>query len=395
MVKTYLNLPKNVYLLFLSQIIGMSATSLIALTGGIIGAQLAPSPFLATLPQSSLVTGLALATIPSAILMKKIGRKQGFMLSSVIALCGCLLAAFALYQQNFFLFCLAIIIVGTNGAFVQQYRFAAVESVSSDVASKAASFVLFAGVFAGILGPEIAKHTKGILTTAEYAGSFLILALLYGCVIFLLSRITDTTIHKEKIAHTHRSIVSILTTPGFFLAALAGSLGFGVMSFIMTATPVHLHTLSHYSLDETAFVIQSHIIAMFVPSLITGVLLERLGILKVLMLGLGSFSLTILIGTHAESIPMYMLGLVLLGIGWNFLFMSSTMLIAKNFTSTEKFKAQGLHDFIVILTQLTGTFLAGRLLYGIGWVQIHLLIIPLLLFAFITYVLFHKRLVTE
>lgn len=388
-----LRLPRNIYLLSISQVIGMSATTIITLLSGLIGASIAPSLSLATLPPTTMILGVAVTTIPAALLMKKIGRKKGFLLFALAASLASLLTAFAVIHGNFYLFCLGTFLIGTNGAFVQQYRFAAIESVGKTFASKAVGLLLFAGIFAGILGPEIAKWTKDMFSLPEYAGPFLIMACLFVFSAILISFMRDLKIQKDEIRTEERSLKSIIVQPHFFVAVLAAASGYAIMTFIMTATPIFMNRMAHMSIDDTVFVIQSHVIAMFLPSLFTGILIQRFGILRILFSGLVSFCLTIFIAINANSMLTYWLALVLLGVGWNFLYISSTVLLAQSHSHLERFKAQGVNDFVVVTCQMATSLLAGSVLFSKGWVTLNLLTLPLILLVGIIFVLNRKLLI--
>ncbi len=368
----------------------MSATTIVTLLGGLIGAQIAPSPTLVTLPATTMIVGVALSTIPAALLMKRIGRKNGFLLSAVVAAFSSLLLAFAVFHHNFYLFCFGTFLLGTNGAFVQQYRFAAIESVKKEMASKVVGYVLLAGIIAGIIGPEIAKRTKDIFSMPEFTGPFIIMAILFFVSAIFLSCLKNTQIHEDEISKTERPLGKIIQQPHFFIAVLAAVIGFGVMTFIMTATPIHLHTISHYSIDTTVLIIQSHIIAMFLPSLFTGILIQRFGVFRILLTGLASFILTVLFSITAHAIFPYWLALVLLGIGWNFLYISSTVLLSQSYSHVERFKAQGVNDFIVVGSQMLASFFAGSLLFSRGWINLNLLALPFIAIALTFFLLYRK-----
>jgi MFS family permease len=391
-MESFLKLPRNVYLLAISQIFGMSATSLIFLIGGLIGVDIAPSPKLATLPVTLMIVGLALMTIPAVMLMKKIGRKKGFILSTLLAALASLVAAYAMSISNFYLFCLATFLIGTNGAFMQQYRFAALESVPSQLASKAVSLVLFAGVISGFLGPEIAKITQNLFSSQGYIAAFITLSLIFIASSLLLSLTKNSTIHDEKTTDKERPLQHIVTQPTFLLSALSACVGFGVMLFIMTATPLYMHKMSHFGLNETVMVIQSHIIAMFLPSLFTGLLIARFGIFRIITAGLICFLTTVTLAVNGHGLLPYWVALILLGIGWNFLFISSTLLLSRSYTHTERFKAQGTNDFVIVLTQMLVSLSAGSLLFSVGWVNLNLLTLPLIIVTFAVFLLYRKRL---
>lgn len=391
-MNAFFHLPRNVFLLALSQVIAGSALALVALTGGLIGVEIAPSSTLATIPVTLLSVGLVLATFPAVILMKKIGRKKGFMLSSLVASAASLLAAFAVSQENFYLFCFSTLILGINTAFVQQYRFAALESVSKNLASKAISVVLFAGVISGFLGPQIVSWSKNVVPQEIYAGAFIVLSGLFILATILLSFTKNTTPPTEEIHQKERQLAEIIKQPTFRLAVLAGAVGFGVMILIMTATPIHMHKMSGFDLDETVFVIQSHIVAMFLPSLFTGILIARFGIFKILMAGLTALSITIILSITSNTLLSNWIALMLLGLGWNFLFLSYTLLLSQSYHHSERFKAQGTSDFVIVVSQMFASFFAGSLLFTAGWTNINLLTIPLIAGTFIVFITYRKYL---
>ena len=391
MEASFFRLPRNVYLLSICQVIGMSAASIVFLTGGLIGSEIAPSANLATLPSTMMFGGVAVATIPAVLLMKRIGRKKGFLLSTGAAALSMLLATYALTKSDFNLFCIAVFLLGTNGAFLQQYRFAALESVPKHAMSKAVSFILLAGVISGFTGPEIVKHTKDLYALPHYAGAFLLYSFIFCLAAIILLFFKDVIIKEEIKREKDRSLSQIVFQPGYMLAVLGGALGFGMMVCIMTATPIFLHKMSHFSLNDTAFILQSHVMAMFLPSLFTGSLITRFGPLKVITAGLFSFFMAVMLGVSFTSMIAYWGALVFLGIGWNFLFTTSTVLLPHTYRVSERFKAQGINDFAIVLTQMSASFFAGSLLFNSGWVNLNLLMIPGILAALVIFILGRKK----
>jgi MFS family permease len=373
---------RNILLLFIGQTIGSSGLSMMALVGGIIGALLAPTPALATLPATVQVFGLALTTIPASLLMRRVGRRFGFVLSAAGAVLASLLAAYAVQQGSFALFCAASFLTGGSGAFMQQYRFAATESVAPAFAGRAVSFVLVGGILAGFLGPEIAKRARDLLG-AEYVGAFVVLAALYGGLALLLLLLKDSVVAEQASGGEERPLAAIIAQPVYRVALLAGVVGYGIMTFTMTATPLHLHTMHHYSIEETAWVIQSHVIAMFLPSLFTGFLVDRIGVLRMLLLGLLAMGLNVVLGVFGSELIHYWAELVLLGVGWNFLFVGGTVLLAQSYRPAERFKAQATNDFIIFGVQAAASLSAGVVVFSSGWVLLNLVSIPFLLLVLV------------
>jgi MFS family permease len=328
-------------------VVGTSAIAIFLLVGGLIGSKIAPTPALATLPIALMTVGVATFTIPAALIMRKFGRRAGFSGAAFLASGAALLALLAVTQANFYLFCLAAILIGANGAFGQQYRFAAIESVDAPNAGKAVSFVLMGGILAGYLGPEIARRTRDWLGTAEYSGTFLILALMYtglAFVLLLLKDIKPVTVSDHSLERPFRQT---FTQPIYLVALLSGAVAYGVMTLIMTATPVHLHLTHNYSFDQTTLIIQSHIIAMFLPSLFTGFILARFGVLRVMAAGVMVMTGCVFLAMAGYDFSHFWGALVLLGLGWNLLFVGATVLLTRSYHPSERFKAQAANDFTI------------------------------------------------
>jgi predicted MFS family arabinose efflux permease len=222
---------------------------------------------------SLMVVGVALATIPAALLMRRIGRRKGYMIGAAIGIVSALLAAYAISLSSFALFCAATLVLGANGAFVQQYRFGAAESVPAERSGQAVSFVLLGGIVAGYLGPEIAQRTENLLPAGPFSGTFVILAGVLAVALALLFFLDEIVPRTEAVSEPERPLRRVISQPVYLTAVIAAVVAYGVMSFIMTATPVEMHTMHGFSLQDTAWVIQSHIIAMYLPSLFTGFLL--------------------------------------------------------------------------------------------------------------------------
>ncbi len=356
----------------------MSGAPILILTGGIIGTELAPYPSWATLPIASMVTGLALFTMPASFLMKKIGRRFGFMVGVGIAALASLVAAYAIMIHSFVLFCGAALFIGGNIAFVQQYRFAAAESVESSHTAKAISFVLLGGIAGGYLGPELAKHTRNWLDYGEYTGSFVSLTGLYLFTVFLLFFLHDMQTEESVATGEERTLTTIIKQPLYYTAVLAGVISYGIMSLLMTATPINMHILCGFSLEDTAWVIQSHVIAMYFPSLFTGYLVNRFGLFKVMIAGVAILVVCLGVGLFAAELLHYWLALVLLGVGWNFLFVGGTILLTQTYRSQERFKAQAVNDFTIFGIQAISSLSAGTLIYFGGWELLNYLSMPLL-----------------
>jgi MFS family permease len=371
---------KNIYLLAVAYALNFCGPPIVLLVGGIVGAQLAPTQALATLPISMMVIGQAVMTIPAALIMRRIGRRPGFIGSAILGALASLLAAYALYLGNFWLFSLAILGIGANSAFGQQYRFAASESVNTAQVGRAVSLVLVGGVVAGFLGPELGKQGRDWLDWGAYTGSFIVLAGLYLSGSVLLTFFHETAPGNLDFLETSqpRPLRAVILQPLFLTAVFASAAAYGVMSHVMTATPLQMHSLAGHSLDHTTLVIQSHIIAMFLPSLITGHLIERFGVKRILLSGALLLLAATISGAISQEVFHYWWALVLLGVGWNFLFVGGTTLLTYTYRPDERFKAQAVNDFTVFGIQAIASLTAGTMLFASGWLTLNLLMVPVL-----------------
>lgn len=381
---------RNLLILTLSQSLGFCAAPLIIFAGGVTGTMLAPSPAWATLPIAAMVVGVALATVPAALVMKKIGRRWGFIAASLLAAMASLAAAHAIGAKSFSLFCGAILLIGANLAFIQQYRFAAAESVDVQHVSKAISFVLLGGIAAGFLGPELAKRTKNLLDLGDYAGSFASLAILYLLVAGLLFFLREPRSPSETATGRGRPLREVITQPGYLIAVLGGMVAYGVMSFIMTATPISMHVIDGHSLDTTAGVIQSHVVAMYLPALFTGALIARWGAARVMVMGLCATVACVLFALSGHQSWIYWIALVLLGVGWNFQFLGATVMLTANYRPEERFKAQAVNDFVIFGTQALMSLSAGAVIHRANWEILNLITLPFLILVLLT-MLFLRR----
>lgn len=368
----------NVFILSLAMVFANSAPPVVTMVAGIISTSLAPHPFLATFPATAMVVGIGLSAVPAALLMERIGRKSGFLTAFFVATIAIFAAAYALRINSFFLFSAALFFIGANMAFVSQFRFAAAESVSSSTVGKAISYVLFGGIFAAFLGPEVAKQAEDLLPGTPFAGSFVCLGGLYLIGLFVLSFYQNTGKPTAAGPDTRRPLADILKQPGAVLSIAAGVVSYAVMVTIMMATPIQMHIMDGYSVRWVTLIIQGHLLGMFVPSLFTGTLIQRFGIVNIMWAGILCLLISIFSNIAGHAIVNYAVGLVLLGVGWNFLFISGTTLLTRHYTFAERFKTQAANDFIIYSIMAVGSLSAGALIHSLGWVTLNLIMLPLL-----------------
>jgi len=381
---------RNLIILFLCQLISSTGAIVIITLGGIIGSGLADNPALATLPVSLMVVVTALTTIPASMLMRAIGRKAGSSLASLSAAAAVLIAGYALAQQSFVLFIVAGGLFGINMAFTQQYRFAAAESVDERYASRAISLVLVGAIGGALLGPELVTRLQFAYPEVQYLGSLLALAALYGLQALLFVGLgplkgDDPTAGQRPA----RPLGEIVRNPVFLMAVFGGMMSFGVMTFVMTATPLSMHVHDGHSLEVTASVIRGHVLGMYVPSLFTGFLIERYGTVKIMTSGALALLAACVVGLQGQSVMHYWYALVLLGVGWNFLYVGGTTMLTYTYRMNERFKAQAVNEFCVFGTSAMGSLLAGTIIHAYGWFT--LVTIPLLPLMLVLYGLFIVR----
>lgn len=376
-------MPFNVWVLTLAQAFAMSAAPMMMLLGGIVGIELAPSPALATLPITSMVVGVAISILPVTQLMKRFGRKKVFISGSLLAAIAGIIGAYGIAERDFTIFCISGALLGTAGAIVQQYRFAAMEAMAPALGAKAASRVLLGGLVAAFLGPELALFGNELVAT-PYVGAFLFLTLVCLLAAFTLMFYRESgAINPLHSEHTHaapRPLAVILSHTQIWVAIAGAIIGFAMMSFVMTATPLHMHHIEHHSLADTKWVIQSHIIAMYLPSLFTGFLVARWGVSKMMLLGLTAYLVTIVIALMGNDLLNYWLALVLLGLGWNLLFVGGTVLLPRCYAHGEGFKVQAMNDSLVFGSQAIASLSAGWVIHQLGWELLLSICLPFIAF---------------
>jgi predicted MFS family arabinose efflux permease len=374
------DLPKNVWILTLIQPFYMSSAPLVILIGGLLGAQLAPQPAWATLPIAVMIIGTALSTVPAALLMQRFGRKRGMAVGLCIGILGAWVGTLAAMYGTFSLLLLGSAILGSATAFAQQIRFIALESIHQD--SQMANVVMLltvSSLAAAFLGPEIAVAGQHWLpSTNGFAGSYLMLSGFFVIALIGLWFFVDQPVTQQETRAPKRPLSEIFRQPIFLIALAAATVGYGTMSFVMTGTPVSMHDLSHLSLVDTKWVIQSHIVAMFLPGLITGKLIMKWGHSHVILAGIAILLLAIGIGLYDQQLMHYWFSLVLIGVGWNFLFFGGTTLLKNSYRDSERYKAQALNDFVIFTVQAFVALSAGVVVYQYGWNTLLLLPIPVL-----------------
>ena len=377
-----LTLPKNVWILTACQSLFMSLSVFMVFVAGIIGSELAPTKSLSTLPVATIVVGTALSVIPVIRLMSIYGRKKVFLSACIYSIILIGLCIVSIAQEIFFLFSFASFCLGATVATMMQFRFAAIESVSQEQRASATAVVLLGGLISAFLGTEIATFGKSILET-QFIGSFLLLALLFIVAFILMTFFEPVVEFKEQMDRSKRPLMSIIQQGSFIVAVSAATTGYVVMSFIMTATPVSMHVMDGHSLHNTKLVLQSHVIAMFLPSLFTAYIVRFIGLTRMMLIGVLLMFFSVFIAFISHALANYWWSLALLGLGWNFLFIGGTNLLPQAYNENEKFKAQSINDFLVFGFQALAALSAGWFVFNFSWEVVLLSVLPLLILQLI------------
>ncbi len=375
---------RNLVVLTLSQIFSFTAAPVTVFLSGIIGSQISPLKSLSTLPMSISVVGIAIGAIFASKLMSITGRKVGFMVASFGNTLVSILAAYSIFVQSFSIYCIANFFLGMGMAFTHQYRFAAAESVNEDKVPRAISIILLGGIVSAFIGPSVANFSKDMFSNYMYVGSYLSLAALtfLPTIFFLFYKNTSNI--EISVKYSGRSYLELVSQPRFLQAVISSAFGYAIMTFLMTGTPLSMHVMEGISLSKTSTVIQIHVACMFLPSLIAGNLVKKIGHSKMMYVGVGLYCITVIISLFDQSFLNYMLALIFLGFGWNFLFISGTSLLVLTYNEEEKYRAQGFNDFVVYSVHALGSLSAGILIVLTNWKIMNLICIPLIIVIILT-----------
>jgi len=379
------HLPKNICLLFIAQPLLMCSAPIIVFIGGILSSQMTNTPSLATLPISFMILGVAIGAIPAAMIAKKKGRKFAIFTGLACLIIASLLAMTAAKIASFELFTLASFTIGIGGAFTQQLRFAAIESTLNEKdIPKTLSILMISGVFAAFLGPEIAVVAKDWLSSAYgYAGSFLLLTVFIMIAALIMMFFQNPDNKEIDNSGEARPLLTIVKQPIFIIAICSATIGFALMSYLMTATPLSMHHMQGHSLTETKWVIQTHIAAMYLPSLITPFLVKRIALKGLLIVGSVVYAAVAFIALSGQHVVHYWWALMLLGVGWNFLFLTGTSLLPQSYKACERHKVQATNDFILFGFQAFASLMAGWVLFTGGWNWVVISSLPFIISLFI------------
>jgi MFS family permease len=356
----------NVLVLALCQAAASTSITVMATVSALAGYALATDKALATLPIGLQQLAVMATTVPASLLMRRIGRRAGFTVGALAGIAGGLLQAHAVFDSQFALFCLGNALVGVSNGFGLFYRFAAIDAADAAFRGKAISLVMAGGVLAAVCGPALARWSHSWFQPVAFAGAFLAIALLQGLGGLLVQLVRIPRPGAQERRDAGRPLAVILRQPAALVAIASGMVGYGVMSLVMTATPLAMIDCG-YRFGDAAFVIQWHVLAMFAPSFFTGHLIARFGVLRVMLAGSALLAGCGALNLSGTGIWQFWAGLVLLGAGWNFLFIGASVLLTQCHRPEERAKVQGANDFLVFGMVTLATLASGTLHHLYGW----------------------------
>ena len=370
---------RTAFLLAICQACYLSASSIGVASSGLVGTELAPSLLLATLPYSLIATTNAAVTVPASFLMARLGRRAGFVLGALIGGLGGVVSAWAIFERDFLLFCLGNALWGAFQATAQYYRFAAADAAAPAFRSRAVSYVLAGGVAAALIGPEIATRSKDLFAPVLFAGSFLAISVLAICTILTLAFLDiPVPSRAERAQAGGRPFGEIARQPIFIAAVANGVIGYAIMSFVMTASPIAAVGCG-LSSGDAAGIIRFHLIGMYVPAFFTGALIARYGTTRIALTGTVLLLLCGIVALSGTSKPHFWLALALLGFGWNFMFVAGTTMLTQSYRPEERAKVQGLNEFLIAGSSALGSLASAGVYGGFGWDGLNLAVMPFLL----------------
>ncbi len=389
MHSTTSNARFNVGLLAACQAMLFTNNATLIAINGLAGLALAPNASLATLPVTCWVIGGAITTMPASMYMKKVGRRSGLIHGASVGIVGAAICASAIWQANFWLLCFGALVWGIYNAFGQYYRFVAAEVAAPDFRATAVSLVLAGGLVGGIVGPTLSRYTVDLIGP-KFAGAYLALIAFALVTMAILSRIRIPDPTAAEQSASGRPLSEIAAQPKYIVAVLSAALSYGVMNFLMTSTPIAMGVCGH-PYGDAAFVISSHVVAMFAPSFVTGGLIRRLGTIPVMLAGAALNVVCIGVALAGVAVANFWWSLVLLGVGWNFLYIGATTLLTETYRPEERAKAQGANETAIFAMMALSSFSSGMIVTNAGWEKVNYAAMPLIALVIVALVFLHFR----
>ena len=381
---------RNVGLLAACQAMLFTNNSTLIAINGLAGLALSPFTSLSTLPITCWVLGGAMATMPASLHMRRVGRRSGLISGTLWGIVGALICAGAIALQNFWLLCFGTLVWGVYNAYGQYYRFAAADASGPDFKATAISLVLAGGLVGGVLGPTTSQYTIDLLAP-KFLGAYLALILFALATMAILSFLKIPNPPPAEQTSAGRPLLEIASQPKFLVAVSSSAIGYGVMNFIMTSTPIAMQACGFPFRPATSFVISSHVVAMFAPSFVTGPLIRRFGVLRIMFIGALLNFAVIGIALAGQTLAHFWTSLVLLGIGWNFLYIGGTTLLTETYRPEERAKAQGTNDQAVFIVMAVSSLTSGMTVTAAGWERVNLFALPLVALVAVSIAVFGLR----
>ncbi|HYB10470.1 MAG TPA: MFS transporter [Alphaproteobacteria bacterium] len=371
----FLRFDKNVHLLFLLQALANTVTSLVVTTTALAAQTIAEDKTLVTLPFALQFLSMMASTTPASLLMRRIGRRNGFTIATLVLMGAGLLAAYSLSIRSFPLYCLAGVLLGSFNAFAMYYRFTAGEVASEEMRSKAISYVMAGGTVAALCGPKLAIWARDLLAPVTFAGSFIVVAVI-GVLSFVVLRFVEVpALNAAERRDSGRPLAEIARQPAFIVALLGGTIGYFAMNVVMTSTPLAMVACG-LSFGDSAFVIQWHVLGMYAPAFVMGHFIQKFGVLRVMSVGVVLMFICLGINLAGASLAHFWPALFLLGVGWSCLFIGATTLLGYAYKPAERAKVQAVNDTSVFALVTIGAFSSGAIQSHFGWTAVNLAILP-------------------
>ena len=361
---------RNVILLAICQALAQSGSSLTATVAALAGFLIAEDKSLATLPMAFQFLGTMLSTIPASFFMRRVGRRVGFTVGMCFGLAGAGLSVYALFSINFPLLVFGALLLGIPNAFWQYYRFAATDTASEEYRSRAISYVLAGGVVAAFVGPQLATVSIDLFEPVKFAGGYASIMAILLVSMCVMQFVQIPRPSADEHSRSGRPLLEIIGQPKFVVALMSSMFGYAAMILMMTATPLAMQFCGH-GFGDTAFVIQWHMVGMFVPHFFTGHIIKRFGVLNVITVGIILMFGSAAIGFSGIAVTQFWWALFLLGVGWNFMFIGGTTLVVESYRPEERAKVQAFHDFTVFTFVAISSFSSGAIqhLWGCDWIN--------------------------